>query len=75
VLHTELDPTTFPVAATDSGLLLNTQEWFDTGDGFTVELGSESALHLAADGTTTRIGSGRAIASSSNRGGAPRLFS
>ena len=67
VLRIELDPAAFPVAATEAGLIFNTHEWLDTGDGFEVEPGSESALHLAADGTTSRIGPGSAFASSSTR--------
>jgi len=64
LLSLETDGTAFPVAATNAGLVLNTHSWFDTGDGFTVEPGSEIVVHLSDDGITNRVGEGTAIAAS-----------
>jgi hypothetical protein len=58
----EADANAFPIAATDTGLVLNTERLFDTGDGWTTEPGSERVLHLLEDGTTVDAGPGRAIA-------------
>jgi hypothetical protein len=67
LIRTEADGSAFPVAATDQGLVLNRHSWLDTGDGFTTEPGSEVAILLNADGSTSQIGPGRALAASSNR--------
>lgn len=67
LLTTETDGSAFPVAATDTGLVLNTHRWFDTGDGWTDEPGSEATIHLGEDGTITHVGAGRAIAASPTR--------
>jgi len=67
LLSLETDGTAFPVAATNDGLVLNTHSWFDTGDGFTVEPGSEVVVHLSDDGTTVRVGEGIAVAASPTR--------
>lgn len=63
-LSLEADAADFPVAATGTGLVLNTHRWFDTGDGFTAEPGSELVVHLLANGIEVEIGEGTAIAAS-----------
>lgn len=60
----EADTNAFPVAATSTGLVLNTHVWFDTGDGFTIQPGSERVIHLGEDGNVAEVGSGWAIAAS-----------
>jgi len=67
LLRSETDGSAFPVAATDDGLVLNSHNWLDTGDGFTEEPGSEVTILLNADGSTNQIGAGRALAASANR--------
>lgn len=67
LLSVEADRASFPVGATDTGLVLNVHEWFDTGDGFVTEPGTEFTLHLLEDGTTIPIGEGVAIAASPTR--------
>jgi hypothetical protein len=63
----EADPGTFPVAATDTGLVLNAEGLVDTGDGWVTEPGSERVIHLLKDGSTVEIGGGRAFAANSDR--------
>jgi len=60
----EADANAFPVAATATGLVLNTERLFDTGDGFTTEPGSERVIHLREVGTIDDVGEGRAVAAS-----------
>jgi hypothetical protein len=67
LLSVEADRASFPVGATDTGLVLNVHEWFDTGDGFVTEPGTEFTFHLLEDGTTIPIGEGVAIAASPTR--------
>ena len=66
-LSVEVDGAAFPVASTNTGLVLNTHRWFDTGDGFVTEPGSETTIQLADDGTATQVGTGWAIAASPTR--------
>ncbi len=63
----EVDGSAFPIASTSTGLVLNTHRWFDTGDGFVTEPGSENTIHLTDDGTTNQVGTGWAIAASPTR--------
>ncbi|HEX9644386.1 MAG TPA: hypothetical protein VGC11_10355 [Acidimicrobiia bacterium] len=58
----ELEGNTFPVGATDEGLVLNSELLIDTGDGWITQPGSERVIFIAEDGTETDLGSGRAIA-------------
>lgn len=67
ILDLEIDPNAFPVAATASGLVLNTHGWFDTGDGYVTAAGTERLLHLRADGVIETVGSGIAIAAGPDR--------
>lgn len=62
----EIDGNALPVGATNTGLVLNTERLFDTGDGWTSEPGSQRVLHLLEDGSVVDIGDGRAIAASPN---------
>ncbi len=62
VVAAELDPTALPAGAVDAGLVLNIERFVDTGDGFTTEPGSERVVLLRPDGSTARIGPGRAVA-------------
>ena len=66
-LSVEVDGSAFPIASTNTGLILNTHRWFDTGDGFVTEPGSEATIQLTDDGTTTQVGTGLAIAASPTR--------
>jgi hypothetical protein len=61
ILHTEAGPSTRAVGATYSGLVLESVNWTDTGDGFEVAPGSEEALLLAEDGTLSDIGAGHVV--------------
>lgn len=67
LLSIETEGSAFPVAATDTGLVLNVHDWLDTGNGFVTEPGTEVAVHMLEDGTTVPIGEGRAIAASPTR--------
>lgn len=67
LLSIETEGSAFPVAATDSGLVLNVHDWLETGDGFVTEPGTEFTVHMLEDGTTVPIGEGRAIAASPTR--------
>jgi hypothetical protein len=62
-----LNPNSLPVGATGSGLVLNTHELFDTGDGWESEPGSQRVVHLSHDGTLHEVGAGSAFATSSSR--------
>jgi len=66
-LSVEVDGSAFPIASTNTGLVLNTERWLDTGDGFTTEPGSEATIHLTDDGATNPVGNGWAIAASPTR--------
>ena len=66
-LSVEVDGSAFPIASTNTGLVLNTERLLDTGDGFVTEPGSEATIHLTDDGTTTQVGTGWAIAASPTR--------
>jgi hypothetical protein len=61
LLHTEAAPSTRAVGATYSGLVLESVNWTDTGDGFEVARGSEEAFLLAEDGTLSDIGPGHVV--------------
>lgn len=67
ILDLETGQNAFPVAATASGLVLNTHDWFDTGDGYVTEPGSQRVIRLSADGVIQTVGPGMAIAASSDR--------
>lgn len=58
----EVDPNAFPIGATTSGLVLNTETLIDTGDGWISEPASEQILHLLLDGTLVNLFQGHAIA-------------
>lgn len=58
----ELPPSTFPIAATQSGLLLNTFRYTDTGDGWVAESGSHRALLLDRSGSVTTLSEGEVLA-------------
>ena len=66
-LSVEVDGSAFPIASTDTGLVLNTHRWLDTGDGFVTEPGSETTIHLTDDGTVNQVGTGWAIAAGPSR--------
>lgn len=66
-LSVEVDGSAFPIASTNTGLVLNTHRWLDTGDGFVTEPGSEATIHLTDDGATNQVGTGWAIAASPTR--------
>jgi hypothetical protein len=63
----EIDANAFPIGATASGLVLNTETLIDTGDGWISEPGSAQILHLMRDRTTVNLFQGRALAVSSSR--------
>jgi hypothetical protein len=67
ILEAEIDPNAGPVAATASGLILNTHDWFDTGDGFVTAPGTERVLHLRTDGVIESVGPGVPIAAGPDR--------
>lgn len=67
LLSVEVDGSAFPIASTNTGLVLNTHRWLDTGDGFVTEPGSETIIHLTDDGATSQVGNGWAIAASPTR--------
>src|SRR5690606_24808954 len=67
LLSTETEGSARPVAATGTGLVLNVNDWLDTGDGFVTEPGTELVVHVLEDGTTVPVGDGRAIAASPTR--------
>lgn len=78
ILDLETGQNAFPVAATASGLVLNTHIWgesdawlppalFDNGDGYVTEPGSQRVIRLSADGVIQTVGSGMALAASSDR--------
>lgn len=57
-----LPPNSSPVVATAGGLLLNTLEFMDTGDGWVGEPGSHEWLLLTEDDTVTPLGAGEVLA-------------
>jgi hypothetical protein len=63
-LAIDLDPNSFPVGATGSGLVLNTRELVDSGDGWESEPGSQRVVHVSDDGTLQEVGTGSAFAAS-----------
>jgi len=67
ILEAEIDPNAGSVAATASGLILNTHDWFDTGDGYVTAPGTERVLHLRTDGVIESVGAGVAIAAGPDR--------
>lgn len=58
----ELPPSTFPVAATPDGLLLNTRRSTETPAGFVDEPGSQRTLLLGGEGTVSEFVPGAAVA-------------
>lgn len=67
LLSVEVDGSAFRFASTNTGLVLNTHRWLDTGDGFVTEPGSENTIHLTDDEATNQVGIGWAIAASPTR--------
>lgn len=64
ILRAESDPNSFPIAATATGLVLNTEKLIDTGDGYVTDTGTERVLRLDQHGAIEDIGEGRAVAAS-----------
>lgn len=62
----DLPPRTFPAATTPDGLLLNTERFVETSEGFVDEPGSQRTLLLSGDGTLTELVPGRAVGVSGN---------
>jgi hypothetical protein len=52
----------FPAAVSESGLILNTVQFVDTGDGLITDPGSERVVSLSPAGESTDFGPGQAIA-------------
>ena len=57
----EADPSAMPAGAITSGLVLNVDELFDTGDGWATRPGSERVRLADASGSLSELGPGRAI--------------
>ena len=62
IVRATVDDNAFPVAVSETGLILNTEQLLDTGDGFTIDPGSERVVALNTAGDVRDLGPGAAIA-------------
>jgi hypothetical protein len=62
ILSANLPGPSHPVADTARGLVLNTQSFIDTGDGFVAEPGSRQSLLLTRDGAVSQFATGEVVA-------------
>lgn len=61
ILRATVEDNPRPVAVSESGLILNTVQFVDTGDGFITDAGTERVVSLSLSGDTTDLGPGEAI--------------
>ena len=62
IVRATVEDNAFPIGVSESGLILNTEQLLDTGDGFAVDPGSERVVALNPVGDVLDLGPGVAIA-------------
>ena len=62
IVSANISDNAFPAAVSESGLILNTVQFVDTGDGLITDAGTERVISLSPAGESTDLGPGQAIA-------------